>query len=60
MHNCLKFFFRNFILVFPLISLIFSFEKELVGILVEFQPDLVNPISGETIDDPERQEMDNF
>ena len=51
MHN-LNFFFRNFILLFPLISLIFSFDQ-LVGILVEFQPDLVDPISGETIDDPE-------
>ena len=52
MPNYLKFFFRNFVLVFPLISLLFSFDQ-LIGILVEFQPDLVNPISGEIIDDPE-------
>ena len=51
MHNYRK-FFRNFVLVFPLISLIFSFEQ-LIGVLVEFQPDFINSISGEIIDDPE-------
>ena len=51
MLNYLKIFFRNSILLFPLVSLIFSFE--LVGVLVEFQPDFIDSITGEVIDDPE-------
>ena len=52
MHNYLKCFFRNLLVVFPLISLVFSFDQ-LIGVLVEFQPDLVNADTGLIIDDPE-------
>ena len=53
MHNYLKCFFRNLLVVFPLISLVFSSFDQLIGVLVEFQPDLVNADTGLIIDDPE-------
>ena len=52
MHNYLENFFKKYLLIFTCTSLVLSFDQ-LVGVLVEFQPDSVNSLSGQIIDDPE-------